>query len=400
MTKKNNEVEAKSVLFTRNFIFSWLSNLLLSISFYMMMPVLPFYLIDNLGTSGSVTGIVLSLYMVAALLIRPFSGYIVDTFSRKPLYLFCYGAFTAIMGGYVVVASLTGFIILRILHGFSFGLSAVSGNTLAIDVMPANRRGEGIGYYGMGTYIAMAIGPAAGLWFYQNYSFEIFFLSAFAISLVGFITAIGIKAPRLETVPVKEKQPLSLDRFILVKALPCALLLFTVAIAYGSLTNYIGIYCETIPTVGNAGLFFVIVSGGVVLSRLISARSLNNGKIVQSICIGAVFFLAAYMLFTFCIGKTIFYISAFLLGTGFGYISPAFQTLFINMAQHDQRGTANATYFTVFSFGLGLGIAIGGFIIDKLNFQWLFGICGIIIIAAFISFVFFSAPYFEKNKLR
>lgn len=400
MIKENNYVAVKPVLWTRSLIFAGISNLLLSISFYMMLPVLPFYLIDVLGTDGSVTGIVLSLYTVAALMIRPFSGYIVDTFSRKPLYLVCYGLFSAVTAGYVVALSLTFFIILRIMHGFSFGLSTVSGNTLAIDIMPAQRRGEGIGYYGMSSNIAMAIGPAAGLWVYQSYSFEVFFLSAFAISFVGFIVATGIKTPKRETATTGEKQPLSLDRFILLRALPCALLLFAVAIAYGSMTNYIGLYCENIPSAGSAGVFFVVVSAGIILARLLSARSLNDGKMVRSICTGTLFFLTAYILFTFCVGKPVFYLSAFLFGTGFGYIFPAFQTLFINMAEHNQRGTANATFFTVFDFGIGLGIATGSLIIERLSFQWLFAICGILIVMSFAFFFFVSAPYFEKHKLR
>lgn len=400
MIKKNDETAVKPALWTKDFIFAGISNLLLSVSFYMLLPVLPFYLIDVLGTSGSVTGIVLSLYTVAALMIRPFSGYIVDTFSRKPLYLVCYGLFVAVMAGYVVAASLTFFIILRIMHGFAFGLSTVSGNTLAIDIMPAQRRGEGIGYYGMSTNIAMAIGPATGLWIYQGHSFEVFFLSAFAIGLLGFIVTIGIKAPKRETVTTGEKQPLSLDRFILLRALPCALLLFAVAIGYGSMTNYIGLYCESNPSVGSAGVFFIVVSAGIVIARLLSARSLNDGKIVRSICIGTLFFLIAYLLFTFFVGKAIFYLSAFLFGTGFGYISPAFQTLFINMAEHNQRGTANATFFTVFDFGIGLGIATGSLIIERLNFQWLFAICGMLVVLSFAFFFIVSAPYFEKHKLR
>ncbi len=387
-------------LWTKDFILVCISNMLLSASFYMLIPVLPFYLIETLSTNGSTTGIVLSLYTVAALVIRPFSGYLVDTFSRKPFYLVCYGIFSIIFAGYAVATVLTLFIVLRILHGFSFGLSTVSGNTLAIDMMPSQRRGEGIGYYGMTSNIAMAIGPAAGMWIYQHQSFEFLFLTSFVISFIGFLTILPIKTDKEERREVIEKQPFSWDRFMLIKALPCVALLFLVTTAYGSMTNYIGLYSESASYKCSAGTFFLIVSIGVILARLSSARILNRGKISLMIGGGTVMMVVAFVLFAVSAHAATFYIAAFLLGAGFGNFSPAFQTLFINLAEHNQRGTANATYFTFFDLGMGLGIATGGMIIEKLNFQWLFGICAGIIVLGLIYFTLVSAPYFKKNKLR
>lgn len=384
-------------LWTKDFILVSISNLLLAFSFYMLMPVLPFYLLEELDTSGSVAGIVLSLYTIAALLIRPFSGYMVDAFSRKPLYLFCYGIFCAVFAGYAVAGTLTLFIILRILHGFSFGLSTVSSNTVAVDIMPSQRRGEGIGYFGMTTNIAMAIGPAAGLWVYEQYDFNTLFLSAFAISFVGFICVILLK-------PIKkhiseEKQPLSFDRFILVKALPCVALLFIGGIGYGSVVNYIGLYSEQAAFESSAGIFFMVIAIGIVLARLVSARMINRGRISQMIIAGSIVVAAAYFLFIFIGNAWMLYLTAFLLGSGFGCITPAFQTMFINMARHDQRGTANATFFTFWDFGIGLGTAVGGMLIEKLGFTWLYGICGVLLLLGLLYFVFVSAPYYERKKL-
>lgn len=96
-------------LWTRDFIFAFLSNLLIYFSFYLLVPVLPFYVLEELGTSGSMAGVVLSLYTLSALMIRPFSGYMVDTFSRKPLYLVCYTAFATIFAGYLIASTLAFF---------------------------------------------------------------------------------------------------------------------------------------------------------------------------------------------------------------------------------------------------------------------------------------------------
>jgi predicted MFS family arabinose efflux permease len=388
------------VLWTRDFILVFMSNLLLFFSFYLLIPVLPFYLMRNLGTSGSVAGIVLSLYTLSALLIRPFSGFMVDMFKRKPLYLICYGLFCAIFAGYVVATTLVLFVVLRILHGFAFGISTVSGSTVAVDLMTPKRRGEGIGYFGMAANIAMAVGPVAGLWLYRNYSFDILFLAAFASGLVGFFTIVPTKPVKKEHITSEVKQSLSLDRFILLKALPCVLLLFIAGMGYGSVLNYVGLFSETATFKSSAGIFFVLISIGIVLARILSAKAINSGKIIRMTYIGGAFLTFSFVLFLLCINAFILYLIAFLLGMGFGYINPAFQSMFINLAEHNQRGTANATYFTFWDFGIGFGTATGGFVIEKLSFDWLYFICAGLLVLGVIYFRRVSATCYRKNKLR
>ena len=116
--------------------------------------------------------------------------------------------------------------------------------------------------------------------------------------------------------------------------------------------------------------------------------------------IGSFTLLVAFILFTICTQAWMLYLIAFLLGLGFGYINPAFQSMLINLARHDQRGTANATYFTFWDLGIGLGTAIGGAIIARFNFEWLYGICAVALILAILFYIMVSASYFEKNKLR
>jgi len=389
----------RPALWTKDFILIFISNLLLFFSFYMLVPVLPFYLLESLGTSESIAGIILSLYTIAALVIRPFSGFLVDTFSRKPLYLICYGLFCCVFAGYVVAVTLLLFIVLRILHGFAFGISTVSGSTVAVDIMPSERRGEGIGYYGMAASIAMASGPVLGLWLYKNYSFDVIFISAFIASLIGFFAILPIKPITKEAPLPGEKTPLSLDRFILLKALPCIGLLFMLGFGYGAVSNFIGLYSEQARFDGSAGMFFFILSVGILLARLLSAKAINNGKVVSVITTGSILIAITFGLFAIVTNLILFYVIALLLGAGYGLINPAFQSMLICLARHNQRGTANATYFTFWDMGIGLGIAIGGIIIDKLNFEWLFSISAGLIGLGLIYFALVSAVYFNRNKL-
>ena len=176
---------AKDKLVSPSFCYILAANFLLYFAFYLIMPILPFYLQEQFGADKSMIGFILSCYTIAALSIRPFSGYLLDTFARRPLYLLAYSVFMVIFAGYIVAGFLTVFIILRILHGLAFGMVTVSGNTIVIDILPSSRRGEGIGYYGLANNLAMSFGPMIGLFMHNSVSYTVIFACALASCLLG-----------------------------------------------------------------------------------------------------------------------------------------------------------------------------------------------------------------------
>ncbi len=393
-------MENRPKLWTKNYILAFISNMLIFYSFYMLVPILPFYAMNDLHLNESSTGVVLALYTVAALIIRPFSGFLVDKFSRKPLYILCYSLFAIIFAGYALTNIITIFVILRILHGFGFGLSTVSGSTIAIDVMPAQRRGEGIGYFGLSYTFAQSLGPLTGFYLYSHYDFQVIFIIAFGIAAVGLLSIFPISLPPHQTpkaAAVDEK--LSLDRFILVKGLPCIILLLLVGYSYGTLTNFIGIYCANSSFKCDAGLFFLIFAAGVALSRLLSAKAINEGKVVSVAIVGALLIAAGFFALAFCTWSWLFFVGSVAIGIGSGCVNPAFQTLLINMAPHNRRGTANATFYTFFDMGIGGGIIMGGVIIEHFNFTLLLSICAGLILLGVLHFKLISAKHYHLNKL-
>ena len=173
----------KDRLFTGNFYKILAANFLLYIAFYLILPILPFYLVETYNTDKTMIGVILSCYTIACLCIRPFSGYLLDTFSRRPLYLLAYFVFIAIFGGYMIATTITLFLALRVVHGFAFGMVTVAGNTIVIDIMPSSRRGEGLGYYGLANNLAMSFGPMIGLFMHQGLSYQVIFSSSLIVSM-------------------------------------------------------------------------------------------------------------------------------------------------------------------------------------------------------------------------
>lgn len=397
----------KDRLVTPSYCFILAANFLLYFGFWLLVPVLPFYLSEIFHASNSTIGIVLSCYTVSSLCIRPFSGYLLDTFSRKPLYLLAYFVFTLIFAGYMMAGLLTIFIIFRVIHGISFGMVTVGGNTVVIDIMPSSRRGEGLGYYGLANNIAMSIGPMFGLFLHSGgASYTIIFSYALGSCVLGFLAACMVRTPY--KAPVK-RAPVSLDRFILLKGIPAGFSLLLLSIPYGMTTNYVAMYARQIGITAETGFFFTLMAVGMAISRLFSGKLVDKGMITEVITAGLHLVSICYFLLTACgwlaewdmtFTAILFFLISLLLGIGFGTMFPAYNTLFVNLAPNSQRGTATSTYLTSWDVGLGIGMLAGGYIAEISTFRMAY-LCGAILTVISIGYFHFKAgPHFEKNRLR
>ena len=359
---------------TPSFCYILAANFLLFFAFYLILPILPFYLKEEFMIGKSMIGFILSCYTLAALCIRPFAGYLLDTFARRPLYLVAYFIFTAIFGGYMVATALTLFIALRVVHGFAFGMVTVAGNTILIDILPSSRRGEGIGYYGLANNIAMSFGPMIGLFMQGNFTYDVIFSCSLLSGSLGFIMAYMVKTPYKQ--PVK-REPISLDRFFLVKGTWAGISLLLLSIPYGMTTTYVAMYAAEIGISVNSGLYFTFMAVGLAVSRLFSGRQVDKGRITLVISLGM--YLAAATFFLLAALKELMHwnpvFSSYLYigialsqGVAFGTMFPAFNTLFVNLAPNNQRGTATSTYLTSWDVGIGIGLMAGGLPVRRLPY--------------------------------
>lgn len=397
---------AKDRLVTPSYCLILAANFLLYFAFYLILPILPFYLIEVFQTGNATVGIILSCYTIASLCIRPFSGYLLDTLSRKPLYLIAYFIFVSIFAGYIVAGALSLFVMLRVVHGLAFGMVTVAGNTIVIDVTPSSRRGEAVGYYGMMNNMAMSFGPMAGLFMHDSYSFETIFICAFISGALGMVAACMVKVPLKQ--PLK-CEPISLDRFVLIKGIPAGIALLLLSIPYGMTSTYIAMYAKEIGITLSSGLFFTFMAIGMAVSRIFSGRQVDKGRITQVIILGLYLVSICFFILSACgklmqiapeLTEVIFFMIALLLGVGFGTMFPAFNTLFVNLAPNSQRGTATSTYLTSWDVGIGIGLMAGGYLAEVTSFDtaYLFGAC-----LTVISILYFNlkvAPHYHKNKLR
>ena len=397
----------KERLVTPSYILIIAANFLQFFGFWLLIPVLPFYLQEVFGADKTSIGAILSCYTIAALCMRPFSGYLLDTFARKPLYLLAYFFFTTMFGGYMLAGTLTLFILFRIIHGFSFGMVTVSGNTIVIDIMPSSRRGEGLGYYGLANNTAMSIGPMTGLFLHDaavGYTF--IFSCSLAACIIGFLCAYLVKTPYKP--PIK-REPISLDRFILLKGIPAGISLLLLSIPYGMTTNYVAMYAKQIGITSSTGFFFTLMAIGMAVSRLFSGKLVDKGKITQVIKAGLHLVCFCFFGLSACgwtihwnpSGTTVFfYTISLLLGIGFGTMFPAYNPLFVNLAPNSQRGTATSTYLTSWDVGIGIGMVVGGYLAEIATFRVAYLAGALLTVVSLFYFYQKVSPHFQRFRLR
>lgn len=392
------QTELKPKLWSASFLNVCFANFLMACSFNLLMPSIPLYITEQLGVSQSKTGIVLASYAIALLFIRPFSGYMVDIYSRKKLLFVAFTCYVLIFFGYFFATTVLLFILVRFIHGLTWGLTTVSSSTLAIDVVPSQRRAEGIGYYGTFMNVAMAIGPFIAIHIYNHSGFQVLLWYAIFMGTLGIITVAMIKAPEKPKAKI-EPQKLSLDRFFLIRAWPIFLNQLLPCFAWGTIGPFVAQYGKQI-NVENAGIFFPFWAVGIIVSRIFSGKLVDKGKIhfvnmsaMFTISVSFLLFATVHSIYAFCA-------AGLFIGVGFGMMLPALQTLYINMTDHSQRGTANSTYLIGFDLGLALGMLIGGYISGKYSFEILFLIASVLCFVSIIVYWLWSMPVFERKRLR
>ena len=349
----------RPALWTARFGLACVANFLMGMSFYVLMPTLPFHLVEQLRIGEATVGLVLSSYVIAALLVRPFSGFIVDRFNAKHAYLLALAAYVLFTSGYLLAHTVLVFVLVRLGIGVTFAVMSTAANTQAIDIIPSARRGEGIGFFGLMSSLAMALGPMAGLWLMDRYPFQAIFEAAVAAGVAGLAAASLVHAPRKRRDGAATV--LSLDRFLLVRGIPLALNLAVIGLGYGMLLAFAAIHGKQLGA-GNTGIFFTLMAVGMMVSRAFSGRLIDGGRVVVATNGGTLAIVAGLGLMAWAGAPATYYLSGLLAGFGFGVVYPAYQTMMVNLGGHAQRGTAVATYFCALDVGIGAGMVLAGMI--------------------------------------
>lgn len=373
-------------LWTKSYIILTVKALLLFSGFYLLMPTLPMF-IKQLGGSESQVGFIIGVFTISAVIVRPIVGGLMDRYGRRIFIISGLIFFAITMYLYDWVTGIIFLIVLRILHGISWAISTTSIGTAVTDVIPPSRRGEGMGWYGLAMTLGMALGPILGLWIAKSFSFHYLFLICTVLALIAFILSFITKIPKVK---YTEKKQIS---FFEKTVLPIAIVTFFLSFTFGGITTFLPLFAAKIQV--NVGIFFLAYAITLIIIRPLTGR-ISDKYGEEIIIVPALFILAIALLVLILTKGTIgLVITAILYGIGFGSAQPALQVATIRLAPPEKRGVANATFFTAFDLGIGLGSIILGFVLQLMGYEMLFIVCAL---SALISLLIFIL--FVKNSLK
>lgn len=395
-------------LWNSNYIKVMAANFALFFAFYILTPLLPLYLSEHFGATKDVIGLVLSGYTVMALLFRPISGYLVDTFPRKKVLIICFFLFFIFFGCYIAASTLVLFAIVRTLHGGPFGALTVANSTVAIDTLPYSRRNEGIGYYGLSNNLAMALAPTMGMFIYKQFnSFDFLFWLAFVVAFIGMAidSTVKIEKQKSGALAVEVNNDINergvtsiLSHMFFIKGWFIGVNIIFFGFCFGVLSNYLAIYSKyKLGILDGTGTFFMLLSIGLMVSRLFGRKALQQGRLTHNAAEGMLISFIGYFVFIAWPTTVSYYISAILIGLGNGHLWPAFLNMIISVAKPNEHGVANSTLLVSWDIGIGLGILLGGVIAEYFGYDTAFWTATIASAIGVVMFFVKTKQYFLKR---
>lgn len=381
-------------LWTKDFLMVSTSNFLLFVAFYMLMVTLAMYSIEQLNASNSIAGLASSIFVLGAVVVRPFAGNLIATIGRKRLLLIGLIIFLAGSIIYFPITSIGWLLFFRFIHGFAFGIATTATGTIAVDVIPESRRGEGMGYFSTSTNLAMAIGPFAGLVIMKNLDPKMLFVATTMFAVIALVTALLMNVPEQPAKQQEEKgeKKIRMSDFFERSALPIAIFMLIVGVANSSILSFINAYSVEIDLVDAASFFFVMYAVFLLLSRPITGKMYDikgeNSVMYPSI----VLFGIGLVVLSQATNAFVLLAAGAIIGVGWGTLQSSAQTVVVSQVPHHRVGLATSTFYTFYDIGMGIGPFLLGILIAEVGFR------GLYLAMAGIAFLALPIYYFLHGK--
>jgi MFS family permease len=390
LQKVNYQEQPK--LWTRDFILICLATFFIFCAFQILMPILPKY-VQSLGADEKLIGLISGVFTITALISRPFIGRELDRGGRRSIYLLGLIIFFLAVLGYLWAPTLLVLLAFRFVHGVGWAGASTAAGTIVADIVPPSRRGEGMGYYGVASTLAMAIAPALGLTLLVKFDYSLIFILSLVLTagafLIGRIIAI---AP-----PTKPQQETKKTALFDLRALRPSLVMLFMTLPYGGLVTFLPIYAAKLG-MENIGPFFTIYAIGLLITRPLAGKYYDRRGPNIIVSVGMI----AMFLGTFILGNSsvfsVFLVCGFLYGIGFGSVQPTLLALALEGVEPQKRGSINGTVFSAFDLGIGIGSVLLGVVADSFGFTIMYTIASIAPLAGLALFFLWPKKLVKNNE--
>ncbi|MCY8002685.1 MFS transporter [Bacillus haynesii] len=369
-------------IWSLSFVFVTLANAFLFMVFEMLLPTLPLF-VTAIGGGAKQVGYVTGIFMISAIAVRPFAGALALRFNKKYLLILGIVISAFSTGAYYLASDVSVLLLIRLIHGAGFGLATTYFATIAAEIIPKERRGEGIGYFGVGETIAVSVGPMIGIAALELYDFQRLFLGGMSVLLLAVLMAVFVRR-QPETTGTGGKGTVKLKLLEKRVLFPSILILF-VGIAASGIMSFFSLYAIE-KGFHSVGMFFFLIAGASFFIRLISGRTFDRYGAAAILIPASLFSIAGLSILYFAQTNAMFFTAAICYGFGFGSIFPAIQTWCINLVEEHEHEDAMGTFFNFFDMGIGGGSLLLGLVATVYSYREIY-------IAAIFMYLLFVLLY-------
>lgn len=353
-------------VYTTQFYLLCLSSFLFFSSFNMIVPDLYDYL-TSLG-GGAYKGYVIALFTVTAGLSRPFSGKLSDTIGRIPVMIFGAGVCFFMGFLYPLLGNVWAFLLLRLFHGFSTGFKPTGTAAYIADIVPADRRGEAMGYSGFFGSLGMAAGPSLGPRITDTFGIDMMFYTSSFVALLSVLILIGMK----ETLPDKVKFSPSLlvvrkNEIFEPRVFNPSVMFLLTSFSFGAaLTLMPDLSYQVGFAKADKGIFFTIFVFASLAARILAGKTSDKYGRVIVLKYAAIAIVIADLMVAFTYTQNMFIASSVVFGIAVGMNTPTIYAWTVDLSLDHARGKGLATMYIALETGIGLGAFVAGEIYGNL----------------------------------
>lgn len=385
---KGGGIYLENRLWTKDYISVCLTTFFIFLNYYYLLVTIPIYLIQDLQGNTAQAGILVALFYIAAIFIRPVAGKWLESYGIKKIFIASLIIYLGAAFMYFFTTSLISLAILRFIHGIGFGMITTSMGTIVATIIPQGRRGEGMGYYGLMMNIAMALGPFAGLLAINQWGSSIMFAISAASVVIASFTAILITLPKEKKKAAVERKAkekgLNINDLIEMSAMRISLVAFFFALVYASIVSFVSVYAEELQLTEVASYFFIVYVIALIISRPFTGKWFDRYGANVIMIPSIISFAIGMFLLSQANGAFMFLFSAAFIGLGWGTIFPSAQTIAIQVAPSDRKGVATATFLSTMDSGMAIGSVIVGIVGVQIGYSSLYFYSSIFVLAGLI----------------
>lgn len=377
-------------IWTKEFTIVTFVNFFTAMNFYLLMITMASFSMTKFGASPAIAGFCVSAFTIGALVMRFFVGSSLSKYGYKKVLMVGIIACVVFSVSYFFVTSIPLLIVIRVLHGLTFGINSSAAATIASDIIPPEKKGQGIGYYSMSQIMATCVGPFVGVWLTVTGSYNLVFYFCISLAVLNLILAPMMKLRKIVLTEAEKKAAsgFRITNVLEPRVVPVCIIAALVYMCYASISSFLAVYAKAYNLVAAASVFFVVYSVVILITRppiskLFDKKGENSVLYPALIC-----FALGFAIYSHAPNSIFLLISAAIIGVGYGASQSSCQSVAVKYTEKNRLAFANTTYYLMSDIGMTLGPIIAGLLVTPFGYKgmynWVFIFTIIIVVLYYL----------------